>query len=230
MTSEKSDEDACTYLAGPILSFALRLRGEFSLHASAIATAAGAVAIAGPHGAGKSTTAAALGVNGRPVLTDDILRLTPIGLDWYAHPFGGILRLWPDGETMVFGEGDRLDLITPFWNKRALPIGAAGVPAAQQRLPLAGVAFLVADTAARVVTISALTRAAAAARLAATSSVAYLLDAPGRAREFEQVVSMAARVPCVEITRPSDAPSLDEVLSTIGEWIATLGTAAPVRA
>src|SRR5436190_1827012 len=65
MTSEKSDEDACTYLAGPILSFALRLRGDFSLHASAIATAAGAVAIAGPHGAGKSTTAAAFGVNGR---------------------------------------------------------------------------------------------------------------------------------------------------------------------
>ena len=30
MTSERTDEDACTYLAGPVLAFALRLRGEFS--------------------------------------------------------------------------------------------------------------------------------------------------------------------------------------------------------
>jgi hypothetical protein len=92
------------------------------------------------------------------------------------------------------------------------------------------VAFLVSDTAARRVTVSSLQPAAAAARLAATSSVAYLLDPPGRAREFQQVVSMAARVPCAEITRPSDTPSLDEVLASLDEWIAALGSTAPLLA
>lgn len=231
MTSERTDEDACTYLAGPVLAFALRLRGEFSLHASAVVTAAGAVAIAGRHGAGKSTTAAALGMTGRPVLTDDILRVTRVEADWQAHPFGGILRLWPDGETMVFGRGDRLDPITPFWNKLALPIGDAGVPAAEHSLPLAGVAFLVPETTAQdAVVLSALSPAAAAVRLAENSSVAYLLDGPGRVREFHQVVSIAARVPCVEIARPAEAVSLDEVLSTLNEWMRTLGSPAPVRA
>ncbi|MEO6238445.1 MAG: hypothetical protein ABIQ52_15725 [Vicinamibacterales bacterium] len=231
MTSERTDEDACTYLAGPVLAFALRLRGEFSLHASAVVTGAGAVAIAGPHGAGKSTTAAALGMTGCPVLTDDILRVTSAEADWHAHPFGGILRLWPDGETMVFGRGDRLDPITPFWDKRALPIGDDGVPAAEQSLPLAGVAFLTADsTATHGVVLSALSPAAAAVRLAENSSVEYLLDGPRRAREFHQVVSIAARVPCVEIARPAGALSLDEVLSTLNGWVRTLGSRAPVRA
>ena len=231
MTSERTAEDACTYLAGPVLSFAFRLRGDFSLHASAVATAAGAVAIAGGHGVGKSTTAAALGLAGRPVLTDDILRVTGAGGDWQAHPFGGILRLWPDGEALVFGRGDRLGLITPFWDKRALPIGDDGVPAADRCLPLAGVAFLTPEaTADDAVVLSTLSPAAAAVRLADNSSVAYLLDGPGRAREFHQVVSIAARVPCIDIARPADARSLDEVRSTLSEWMDTLGSPAPVRA
>src|SRR5262245_43893123 len=54
-------EDACTYLVGIVLSFGFRLRGDFSLHASAIQSERGAVALVGPHGAGKSTLAAALG-------------------------------------------------------------------------------------------------------------------------------------------------------------------------
>ena len=100
---ESTLEDACTYLVGPVLSFALRLRGDFALHASGIATPAGVVAFAGPHGVGKSTAAAALGRAGFPVVTDDILRITRSDPTWLAHPVGGILRLWPDGESSLFG-------------------------------------------------------------------------------------------------------------------------------
>src|SRR6476620_7330289 len=53
MTFATTIEDACTYLAGPVLSFTLRLRGEFSLHASAVAFGDRAFAFAGPHAAGK---------------------------------------------------------------------------------------------------------------------------------------------------------------------------------
>jgi len=51
----------------------LHLRGTTSLHASAVATPAGAVAFCGPCGAGKSTLAAALVSRGLSLVTDDVL-------------------------------------------------------------------------------------------------------------------------------------------------------------
>ena len=135
MTFDTTLEDACTYLVGPVLSSALRLRGDYSLHASAVRFARGAVAFAGPHGAGKSTLAAALGRAGHPVIADDVLRLTNHDGWWRAHPFGGILRLWPSGVKTVFGDQEMLESITPTWDKRALPIGASGVPGVSEALP-----------------------------------------------------------------------------------------------
>ena len=40
-------EDACTYLLGPVIGFVLRLRGVTCLHASAVALAEHAIALAG---------------------------------------------------------------------------------------------------------------------------------------------------------------------------------------
>jgi hypothetical protein len=225
-------EDACTYLAGPVLSFAFRLRGEFSLHASAIVAGNRAVAFAGSHAAGKSTTAAALGRRGYAVLTDDILRVTPYGSGWQAHSFGSVLRLWPDGETIVFGTSGRLGRLSPYWDKRALAIGADGVAAAPASLPLAGIAFLGTDERSHGIALAPLSPADALIRLAQNSSAAHLLDAAGRHREFTQIAAIAAAVPCVEVTRPADqttSASIDEWLVTLEGWIRTLaaGDGAP---
>jgi hypothetical protein len=225
MTYDSTLEDACTYLVGPVLSFALRLRGDFSLHASAVAGSSGAVAFAGPHGVGKSTAAAAFGRCGLPVVTDDILRVTQSGRTCVAHPLGGILRLWPDGECIVFGESDRLERITPNWNKRALSIGAAGVPAADGPVPLAGIVFLMPDDSATKIELSLLSQADAAVHLAANSSAAHLLDAAARTREFHQVAAIASCVPCAVLTRPSIS-SLADTLSVLKLWMATLGADA----
>ena len=59
-------EDAATYLLGPVFGLVLRLRGIPSLHASAVALGDRSVAMCGPAGTGKSTTAAALAARGRP--------------------------------------------------------------------------------------------------------------------------------------------------------------------
>jgi hypothetical protein len=224
MTFETTIEDACTYLAGPVLSFVFRLRQEFSLHASAVAIGGRAFAFAGPHAAGKSTTAGALGRRGYPVLTDDILRMT-IGDDgWLAHSFGGIVRLWPGGEAMVFGTSGRLERITPCWDKGALPIGAGGVPAAAGSLPLAGIAFLVPVDDCHAITVTPLTPAEAMLRLVANSSAGYLLDSVGRRHEFGQAASIAACASCVEIARPEGAASIDDLLATIAAWTRTLAS------
>lgn len=225
MTYESTLDDACTYLVGPVLSFALRLRGDFSLHASAVVGASGTIAFAGPHGVGKSTTAAALGRGGLRVVTDDILRVTQSGHLWLAHPLGGILRLWPEGESIVFGERDRLAPITPNWDKRALSIGPGGVPAADRAIPLAGIVFLTPDEAATTIEMTSLSQANAAVHLAANSSAAHLLESAARAREFHQVAAIATCVPCAVLVRPTDA-SLDETLSALKPWMDALGSAA----
>src|SRR5689334_16113341 len=52
-------EDAATYLLGPVMGFVLLLRGIVCLHASAVIIGDQAIALLGPAGSGKSTTAAA---------------------------------------------------------------------------------------------------------------------------------------------------------------------------
>ncbi|HEY0729444.1 MAG TPA: hypothetical protein VGD38_15295, partial [Pyrinomonadaceae bacterium] len=61
-------EDTATYLLGPVMGFVLLLRGLVSLHASAIVVDGAAIALVGPAGAGKSTTAAAFSARGFSVL------------------------------------------------------------------------------------------------------------------------------------------------------------------
>src|SRR5688572_5001917 len=57
-------EDTATYLLGPVMGFVMLLRGIVCLHASAVVVGAEAVALVGPAGSGKSTTAAAFSTKG----------------------------------------------------------------------------------------------------------------------------------------------------------------------
>ena len=88
--------DTATYLTGPILGFALRRRGALALHASAVATDSGALLLVGPHGAGKSTTAAAFTARGCPLITDDVMHLRRGESGWLAERYQTGIRLWPD--------------------------------------------------------------------------------------------------------------------------------------
>lgn len=117
-------EDTATYLLGPVLGFALRLRGVLALHASAVLIDGRAVAVVGPSGAGKSTTAAAFAAAGVPVLADDVLAVRTVGDDAMAFPSYRVLRLWGESERMLFGTVGELPRLTPTWDKRALPLGA----------------------------------------------------------------------------------------------------------
>lgn len=90
-----SVEDARLDLLGRVVPFALHLRGLFVLHASAVATDDGAVALVGPKGRGKSTLAHALVRRGATLLTDDAL---PVRADPEPVVWPGVrrLRLRPD--------------------------------------------------------------------------------------------------------------------------------------
>ena len=70
-----TDHDVLVYFLGPIMGFVMRQRGKLVLHASAVVLGDRAVAIMGPAGCGKSTTAAALALRGWPVLNEDVCAL-----------------------------------------------------------------------------------------------------------------------------------------------------------
>ncbi len=115
--------DTATYLLGPVLGFALRLRGVLALHASAVIIDGRAVALVGASGAGKSTTAAAFARAGMPVLADDVLAVRLVDGVLMAYPSYRLLRLWDESERILFGTSGRLPLLTPTWDKRSLPLG-----------------------------------------------------------------------------------------------------------
>jgi len=94
--------DAFACLLDAVLAACLQMRGILPLHASAIATAQGAVLFAGRVGAGKSTLAAALIDRGYALLADGIVG---IGLDGggtaVARPGFPRIRLWADAMRML---------------------------------------------------------------------------------------------------------------------------------
>ena len=111
-------EDTYTYLLGPVLGFLLRQRGVLCLHASLVAVDGQALALLGPVGSGKSTTAAALAQRGCGVLSEDVAPVVPTADGFIAQPGYARIRLWPESSTMLFGSHDCLPKLAPPWEKR----------------------------------------------------------------------------------------------------------------
>ena len=90
-------EDAATYLLGPVLGFVLLLRGVVCLHASAVVVGSEAIALIGPAGSGKSTTAAAFSSRGFTILADDDHKIAEDYGVWqeksmYGRKYMGVAR------------------------------------------------------------------------------------------------------------------------------------------
>lgn len=194
-------EDTATYLLGPVLGFAMRLRGITCLHASVVAVDDCAIAIAGPAGAGKSTAAACCAAIGVPVLADDIAALVERDGTVHVQPAYPQLRLWPDSVAMLYGTPDALPRLTPTWDKRSLLLAEDGM-FEERVLPLRAV-YIIGDQ--RDHFGSAIEEVFGAQRLIALLSntyVGYLLDAAMRRQEFESLARLAAAVPVRKLIRP----------------------------
>jgi hypothetical protein len=192
---EATIDDLATYLTGPILGFVLRRRGHLSLHASAVQTGSGAMILVGPHGAGKSTIAAALAARGCALITDDVLhvRKTPAG--WVAEPFASGLKLWPDAAALVLGPAVSLPRLTPTWDKRTLGVDRFGVTAAPAPVTVQSILFLEwSDSDRAEPALETIGAAETVVRLATHGSAAHLLDDEQRAREFHAFVELAKSV------------------------------------
>lgn len=88
-------------LHGSVLAWWLNLRSEPVLHASAVAIGDEALAFMGASGMGKSTLATLLCSAGASLVTDDLLRLQPVGADFRCHWGTGEVRLRPNAASLA---------------------------------------------------------------------------------------------------------------------------------
>ena len=218
-------EDLTVYLYGPVLGFLLRAWGRLALHASCVRIGDGAVLLAGPPGAGKSTTAAALAARGATVLSDDLTALSTEDDRTLAWPAFDHLRLWADGERIVLGETGQLERITPTWDKRRFPLDGAAF--AEEPVSVSAIVVL----RPRAQSGSAVTRTIPPARavieLATLTYANYMLDAPMRARELTQLGALVRAVPVRSLTPPAGSDRLDALCDAI---VRAAGPRTPARA
>jgi hypothetical protein len=201
-------EDTSIYLLGPVLGFALRLRGVTCLHASAVEAGGRAIAFLGPGEAGKSTTAAVFASRGHSVLTDDVAPIVEWNQVPHLQPTYPQLRLWPDAAALLFGSEDALPLLTPNWTKRALELGGDRGAFQSEPLPLAAMYVLGDSARGTEHRIETLTGRDALRTLLANSYVGYLLDRAAREQEFACLSRLVRHVALRRVVRAADPSQL----------------------
>jgi hypothetical protein len=209
-------EDTATYLLGPIFGFLLRLRGVTCLHASAIAVDGRAIALIGPPGAGKSTTAAAFTQRGYPTLSEDVVALCDRGNSFLAQPGYPLIRLWPESVQALFGSKDALPPLTPNWDKRYLDLTQNGFSFQRQPLPLAALYILDErsdDPAAPFV--EAIPSETGLVELLTHTYTNYLLDQRMRAREFDLLGRLVKNMQLRRLKPHSDPARVAELCALI---------------
>ena len=206
-------EDTATYLLGPVMGFVMLLRGIVCLHASAVVAGSEAVALVGPAGAGKSTTAAAFSNKGFNILADDVVTLDDRTGDFLVRPAYPCIRLWPASVRDLYGSESHLPLLTPNWDKRYLdltsqfptqPVPLAGIYLLGQRLDEPNAPF-----------VEPLDRTEALLSLIGNTYTNYLIDKRMQARQFDLLTRVLANVPVRRVTPHADARRIQQLCDCI---------------
>lgn len=117
-------------------------RGRLALHASAVATPAGALAFVGTTGQGKSTLAASLVLRGFPLLTDDCLVLDLRAGQLYGTPSYPGVRLWDDSLATLFAGKLDAKHVAHYTTKRRVAVGADPASFHNAPIPILRIYFL----------------------------------------------------------------------------------------
>jgi hypothetical protein len=211
-----TDEDLATYFLGPVMGFLLRQRHITALHASAVDVAGQAVAFSGDAGYGKSTTAAALALRGRPVLSEDIVPLRESAGEFLAIPGYPRVCLWPDSVSKLLGSAQALPQLTPVWEKRYLSLDGVLANFASQPLPLALIyLFSPRSDAPSAPLIEEVRPRIALLELVQNTYMNWLLDRKQRAVEFDTLARLVRNVPVRRIIPHTDPQRIDRLCELI---------------
>jgi hypothetical protein len=198
-------EDTTTYLLGPVMGFVLLLRGLVCLHASAIVVEGAAMALVGPAGAGKSTTAAAFASRNFSVLAEDVVTLEDFGDTFLVRPAYPCIRLWPASAANLYGSRSALPPLTPNWDKCYLDLSGESGLFENERRPLAAIYLL--DERSddpQAPFVQPLDPAAGLISLIANTYGTKLLDKQMRSREFDVLSRVLQHLPLRRVTPHAD--------------------------
>ncbi|CAN5664625.1 hypothetical protein BH18ACI4_BH18ACI4_06730 [soil metagenome] len=211
-------EDTATYLLGPILGFVLLLRGCSCLHASAVAIKDRAIALLGPAGVGKSTTAAAFAELGYSILAEDVVTLDDRETSFLVQPAYPCIRLWPASVRVLYGEHSELPQLTPTWDKRYLDLNKQKYKFQNEPLPLAAI-YLLGERRedSLAPSIEKTTPGEALISLIANTYATYLMDNDMRAREFELLGRVVGNVSFRKVTPHTDPANIYKLCEAIVE-------------
>jgi hypothetical protein len=215
-------EDSSPCLIGPVLGVVLRLRGIFPLHASAVSIDDHAIALMGPAGAGKSTTAGAFARCGHRVISDDVVALRQDGSRFVIPPGYPRLNLWAESVHAIFGAKATLPLISPSWDKHFMPLDQES-QFETRSLPLGAIYVLQereAGLAAPIV--EKVTGAEAFVAVLRNTYMNHLPDQKMRCREFEVLTRVLAQVPVRRVRAAADPSMLFDLCETIAADARTL--------
>ena len=216
-----TQEDLVTYFLGPVMGFVLRRRGVTPLHASAVRLNDAAVVFAGPAGAGKSTTAAAMALRGAGGLCEDIAALYEENGEFFVQPGHPRVCLWPDAVEKLLGSRNALPDLTPTWDKKYLALDGTRASFEPKKLPI-GIIYLLAarseeNSAPRIEDIPARD---ALVELVSNTYMNQLLTREQRAEEFELLSRLANRVECKRLVPHRDVSrigALCEIIENAGK-------------
>lgn len=221
-----TEEDAASYLTGSVLAFVLRLRGVACIHGSAIAIGGKAVAVVGPSGSGKSSTAASFARLGYAVLTDDLIALRETPRGFVVESALPRVHLWPQSASSLVESWDALPRIAPGWDKRRLDLAANGFAFQRSPLVLAAIYFLGDRTATRAPAIEPAGLPDALIDLISDSHAAEYVDKAQRAEEFDALARLLRVVPARRVTPCEDLARIPELCRAIVRDLEGLGAPA----
>lgn len=194
-------EDTATYLLGPIMGFVMLLRGIVCLHASAVVIEDQAIALVGPAGSGKSTTAAAFSTRRYSILAEDVVTLDDRNDHFLVRPAYPCIRLWPASVKALYGSEDHLPKLTRNWDKRYLDLTERPEQFQQQSLKLAAIYLLAPRSdSPDAPLITTLEKSQGLMSLVANTYGSKLMDTQMRAREFDVLSRIVRQVPLRRVT------------------------------
>lgn len=222
-THPNTIEDMVTYLTGPVLGLALRLRGLLALHASGVVAGGRVLALVGRAGAGKSTTAAAFALSGYRVITEDLMAIRETAERIEVMPGYPAIRLWSRSVEMLCGASDVLPLMTPNWSKRYLDLAGGREMFEPEPRPLGGIYILGPREADRQQpAIEPIAGAKAMMALTGHTYGNYVSTPAIKAREFSSLGRLVSRTPVRMVTPSADPDRLPDLCDMLLEDFAAI--------